>query len=72
MGVLGLAVMFCSNGDPLKVPYKADMCRVECEVFNGNVYCAGKTEEVWSDFLDRELRKSEHNYRGPCKKLAKP
>lgn len=62
-----VAVIICSGGDPLKEPYKTPMCYVTCEVFDGTVTCTGKTVEVWSDFLERELAKSEHNYRGRCR-----
>lgn len=62
------AVVFCSGGDPLKEPYRTPMCYVTCEVFNGEVTCTGQTVEVWSDFVARELKKSEHNYCGACGK----
>jgi hypothetical protein len=61
-----VAVITCSGGDPLKEPHKVPMCAVTCDIFNGQVTCTGITVDVWSDFLAREVKKSEHNYCGAC------
>lgn len=66
-----VTVVTASGGDPLKEPYKTPVCYVTCEVFNGMVTCTGKTVDVWSDFVARELKKSEHNYCGACGKPAR-
>ena len=64
--ILVMAVLTSSGGDPLKEPHKVPVCYVTCEVFNGAVTCSGKTTDVWCDFVNREVGKSEHNYCGRC------
>lgn len=66
-GIITLAAVFgLGDGDPIKRIHKVPMCRVTCTVQLSTVTCDEKTEDVWNDFIEREVAKDPHNYCGAC------
>lgn len=65
-GIVAIAIIFGIKENPIRSVVKVPICRVECTIFNGEVECIGVTEDIWNDFVDREIGKSEHNYCGAC------
>ena len=61
VALITVAVIVCSGGDPLKEPYKLDMCVVRQD---------GSTVkmEVWSDFVERYQTYYQGSTCGPCGK----
>jgi hypothetical protein len=73
IGIIVLAAVFgLGDGDPIKRVHKVPMCRVTCVVEStleaplGTVTCTEQTEDVWNDFIEREVAKDPHNYCGAC------
>jgi len=72
-GIIAIVAIFNLGGeDPIKRVHRTPMCRVTCVVGStleapmGTVTCTEQTEDVWNDFIEREVAKDVRNYCGAC------
>lgn len=56
-----IAVMTCSGGDPLKEPYRVDVCLVASGPSGEDM-----STNIWSDQIDRYFKKYPDSYCGKC------